>query len=209
VDPIKKQTDITKAEQVLADLNAKREALVARGHELAEQQQEISFKAHTGSKSERAKLDEINSHLLSHDYELRSIDAAIAQATKNLAAADQAQAHAQERENALALRAKVDEFVAHAIALDDALTAVSKEATALEETLKEIHLLGCSFPSRAQLDALGTRALKTAIMETPFRREFEHLAPRERQTFPALVGDWVSRIERQHITPLVGDLEVA
>lgn len=154
-------------------------------------------------------MDELNSELLTHDYEIRSIDAAISRATKNLAAADQAQALEQEKANALALRGKVDEFMKHALAVDQAMTEMSKHATALEETLKEIHLLGCAFPSRAQLDALGGRALKTALMQTPFRREFEHLAPGERQSFPKLVGDWVSRIERQHIEPLIGELEVA
>jgi hypothetical protein len=204
-----KKSDIAKAEQVLAELNAKREQLIARGHELAEQQQAIAFDAHTGSKKERTKLDEINSELLTHDYELRSIDAAIAQAAKKLAAADQAQALEQERENAQALRAKVDEFMSHAIAIDKAFTVMIEEANALESTLKEMHLLGSSFPSRAQLDALGARALKTVLMQTPWRREFDHLAPSERQSFPKLVGDWAARIERQHIIPLVGDLEVA
>jgi hypothetical protein len=202
-----KKLDINKAEQVLADLNAKREALVARGHELAEQQQEIAFSEHTGSKKERAALDQINSELLTHDYELKSLDAAIASATKKLAAADAAQARAQEMENALALRAKVDEFMQHAIALDDALTAVSKEATALEDTLKDVHVLGCSFPTRAQLDALGARALKTALMQTPFRKEFEHLPPGERQSFTKLVGIWCDRMEANFVAPHIGALE--
>jgi hypothetical protein len=200
---------IEKAEAVLADLNAKRAALVAKGHDLEERRQEIAYLAHTGSKKERAELGELSSAAITHDYELKSLDSAIASATKKLAAADQAQAQAQERENAQALRAKVDEFVAHAIALDDTFTAMIKETNALEETLKEIHLLGCPFPSRAQLDALGGRALKTALMQTPFRREFEHLAPSERQSFPKLVNEWASRIERQHIIPLVGELETA
>jgi hypothetical protein len=55
---------------------------------------------------------------------------AISQATSNLAAADAAEALAQERDNAKPRRAVVDKFMSHAIALDDALTAISKEAIA-------------------------------------------------------------------------------
>lgn len=200
---------IQKAEQVLADLNAKREELIARGHDLGEKRQEIAFAAHTGSKKERAELDKINAEALTHDYELKSLDAAIAQATKKLAAADQAAALAAEKENAHKLRAVVDKFVAHAVAIDDAFTAMSREANALRETLLQIHGLGCAFPSYDQLNSLGARALKTAIMNTPWKRDFEHLAPGERQSFPKLVGDWADRIERQHIAPCIGQLEVA
>ena len=125
-----------------------------------------------------------------------------------LAAADAAQAQAQDKENARALRAVVDEFLSHAIALDDAFVTVSKEATALEEALKQVHSLGCAFPSRAQLDALGARALKTALMSTPWRREFETMPPGARQSFAALVGQWADRIEANHVAPRIGALEI-
>ena len=98
-----KKSDVEKAQEVLADLNAQREALIARGQELEQRRQEIAFKAHTGSKAERAQLDQINSEAITHDYELKSLDAAIAEATKRLAAADQAEALAQDRENARSL----------------------------------------------------------------------------------------------------------
>ena len=51
---------VQKTEQVLADLNAQRDALIARGHELEKRRQAIAFDAHTGNKAQRAKLDEIN-----------------------------------------------------------------------------------------------------------------------------------------------------
>jgi hypothetical protein len=203
-----KKIDITKAEQVLAELNAKREELIARGHDLDERRQEIAFAAHTGSKKERILLHEINNEALTHDLEMKSLDSAITEATKRLSIADQAAAHAAEKENALALRAKVDEFLAHAVALDEAFTAMAKHATALEMTLKEIHLLGCAFPSRPQLDSLGARAMLTAIQGTPWRRDFEVIAPGQRQSFTALVGQWCDRIEANHIAPLVGDPEL-
>jgi hypothetical protein len=97
----------------------------------------------------------------------------------------------------------------HAIAIDRAMTEMTKHATALESTLKEIHLLGCSFPSRSQLDSLGARALGTAIMQTPWRKDFEHLAPSQRQSFPALASLWAQRIEANFIEPKIGELEVA
>ena len=200
---------IEKAQQVLADLNAQREKLVAKGHDLEERRQEISYGALTGSKAERKKLDEVNAEALTYEYELKSIDAAIAQATKRLAAADAAEAQAQDKDNAnKGLRVVVDAFLSHAIALDDAFATVAKEGMALEETLKQIHSLGCAFPSRAQLDALGARALKTALMSTPWRREFEMMSPGQRQSFTALANQRVDRIEANSISPRIGALKL-
>jgi hypothetical protein len=204
-----KQTAVEKAEAILDDLNKQRGALVAHGHELEEKRQKIAFKAHTGSKADRTQLNQINSEQLTWDYELKSLDAAIAQATSNLAEADAAQALVADKENARALRGAVDKFVRHALAIDEAFTTVVKEATALRETLVEIHGLGCQFPSFDQLNSLGARALGTAIMNTPWRKDFQHLAPSERQSFPKLVSDWADRIEKHHIEPRIGELEVA
>jgi hypothetical protein len=200
---------IEKAEAVLADLNANREALVARGHELEARLQEVAFAAHTGNKAERTKLDETNSELLTHQYELSSLDSAIAEATKRLAAADAAEAQAADKEKAKALRVVTDRFMQHAIALDDALTAMSKEAVALRETLIEIHGLGSPFPSFDQLSSLGYRAVATALQSSPWRREFEYLTPGQRQNIVKLVTDWVDRIKNSHIKPRIGELEVA
>jgi hypothetical protein len=134
---------------------------------------------------------------------------AISRATSNLAAADAAEALAQERDNAKPRRAVVDKFMSHAIALDDALTAISKEAIALRETLTEVHSLGCAFPSHDQLNSLGYRAVATALQSTPWRKEFEYLAPGQRQNIVKLVTDRVARVENTHITPRIGALEVA
>jgi hypothetical protein len=106
------------------------------------------------------------------------------------------------------LRAVVDKFVAHAVAIDDAFASMGREANAVRETLLEIHSLGCAFPSYEQLNSLGARALKTAIMNTPWKRDFEHLAPGERQNLSKLVSDWAARIEANHIAPRIGELEV-
>jgi hypothetical protein len=204
-----KKTDIQKAQDVLDELNAQRDALIARGYVLEERRQEISFLAHTGAKKERAQLDLVNSEAITHEYELKSLESAIQEATKRLAAADAAQALAQDKENARALRAVVDKFVAHSIALDEAFQQMTAEANALREVLIEIHGLGCQFPSFDQLNSLGARALGTAIMNTPWKRDYQHLAPSERQSFPKLVSDWADRIEKNHIQPRIGELEVA
>jgi hypothetical protein len=100
-----------------------------------------------------------------------------------------------------------DEFVAHALAIDEAFTSMVNEANALGETLIKIHSLGRTFPSFDQLNSLGARALGTAIMNTPWRKDFEHLAPSQRQSFPKLISDWASRIESNHIAPRVGALK--
>jgi hypothetical protein len=141
------------------------------------------------------------------EAEARKPNDAIAEATRRLAAADAAEALAADKDNARKLREVVDQFMEHAIAIDQAFQTVTKEAVALEEALKQIHSLGCQFPSRAQLDSLGARALLTALQSTPWRREFETISPSQRQSFASLAGQWVDRIIANHIAPVTGELE--
>jgi hypothetical protein len=75
----------------------------------------------------------------------------------------------------------------------------------MRDTLSEMHRLGCNFPSHEQLQSLGARALKTALMGTPWAREFEHIAPRERFNFAKLAEDWASRIENNFLKPRLGE----
>jgi hypothetical protein len=51
-------------------------------------------------------------------------------------------------------------------------------------------------PTREQLNVLGLAALQTLLMNTPWRKEFRHLAPHERRTWSALRDGWADMIER-------------
>jgi hypothetical protein len=86
---------VTKAEDVLAGLRMKREALVARGTELAGQRQRISYAAHTAGGEARAQLDQINRQIAMQGSEAPSLDAAISEAEVRVERARQAEARAQ------------------------------------------------------------------------------------------------------------------
>jgi hypothetical protein len=94
--------DVEQAERVASELKAKRDALVAHGIELGEQRQHVAFDAHTGDGAARKRLDTINREAALEDSELRSLDAAIAEAGGRV---EQARAtEAQERDKANAAR---------------------------------------------------------------------------------------------------------
>jgi hypothetical protein len=96
-------SEIEQAEGIVANLQKKREALVARGVELGEQRMKLAFGAHTGDEAARKKLDAINREAALQDSELRSLDAAVAEALKRADAAHQAEARKQEQERARAV----------------------------------------------------------------------------------------------------------
>jgi hypothetical protein len=194
-------TTVKEAEATLTELNAKRESLVAHVHELEHKRQAISFRAHTGSKTERSKLDHINKEAVTQSYELSSLDAAIAEATTRLADARLHEAQVADRAQAQQLRDAVETFVVHGRALDAALQEMARRGQALRETLNEIHTLGCPFPSHSQLDALGALALKHSLMASTWKFAFETIPPKDRHNFSGLVEGWARRIEESSITP--------
>jgi chromosome segregation ATPase len=189
------------AEATLHDLNAKRDALVAHIHDLEQKRQAIAFKAHTGNKAERAKLDQINKEALTQSYELTSLDAAISEATTRLADARREEVRAADHDQAQQLRAVVERFAQHGHALDKALQELARQGQALRECLNEIHTLGSPFPSHAQLDALGALAIKAGLMGTTWKHAFEHIPPKDRHSFPDLVDGWAQRIEANSVNP--------
>jgi chromosome segregation ATPase len=194
-------TTVEEAEATLSELNAKRDALVAHVHDLEHKRQAIAFKAHTGNKAERTKLDNINKEALTQSYELSSLDAAIAEATQRLADARLHEAQVADRAQAQRLRDAVETFVVHGRALDAALQEMARRGQALRETLNEIHVLGSPFPSHAQLDALGALAMKAALMASTWKHAFETIPPKDRHNFAGLVEGWARRIEESSITP--------
>ena len=79
--------------------------------------------------------------------------------------------------------------------LDAALKLFVAEADALRHSLTRIHKLGCASPTDAQLEVAGRFPLSTALMQTMWRRHYEHLPPKERRTFSELLEQWATIIE--------------
>jgi predicted translin family RNA/ssDNA-binding protein len=153
--------EVAQAEKTLNTLRDKREMLVACGVELGEERTRLAFAAHAGDDPKaRARLDEINREAALHDSELRSLDAAIAEAAVRVERAQRAEAQAADKASALALRKTVNEIgecMHYADThLDKAIVALNAVHTALDQ----IHASGSDFPTHMQFAANAERALK-------------------------------------------------
>jgi hypothetical protein len=202
-------SDIQKAETVLAELIAKRDAHLERGTKLADDRREIAFAANTGDQGARKKLDALNHEAALHERELENLSAAIEEAIKRLDAARREENLKGDRKKALRLRELLPRFVAHGEKIDELLASMVAEANAMAQTLREMNALGCANPNDRQLHVNASFVIHTAMSQSPWRSEFRHLRPEERRTFGALFdgttkaypggferGAWKTTIER-------------
>jgi hypothetical protein len=207
-------TEVEQAEKILAELRSKREAAVAHGVALGEERTTLAFGAHAlGDSKARRRLDEINRESAVHDSELRSLDAAISEAAARVDRARQAEEQAQAREIARELLVRADAIVEHARALDDANSVRIAEGTALSEELEMMRALGqrigVHVPNHAQLLAMGSRAERTSMAQTPWSREVgEAIAPHEKRNHSSYAQPWRNAIVKA-AGALMGDKEAA
>lgn len=104
-------TDVEKAEKIVADLEAKRAASIARGTALADERANTAFGAHTGDGKAAKRLEEIHIAIATHASELASLDAALRTATDKVDTARHAAAQAEDQNQARELRVVLKEFV--------------------------------------------------------------------------------------------------
>ena len=190
-------TEIEKAEEILANLQAKQRGLASKAVELADERQRISFAAHAnGDTKARKRLDEITAATVARQSEMASIEAAISEGEKRLAAAKAAADREADRQQAKQLEQEVQCFAALCVKLDASFRDIVKYSGALKETLDSMHRLGSAAPSSAQLDSLGGRACLSALRLTMWSRSFESVPPLSRCSFVSLADQWLPNIRR-------------
>jgi hypothetical protein len=182
--------EIEKAENILRDLRAKREAAVAHGHSLGEQRVQLAFGAHAlGDTKSRKRLDEINRESALHDSELRSLDCAIAEATARVERARQTEQQAAAQEKAGELRKTIAELAEVPAYIDRHLAAAAKGLLALEMGFKQLREQGVKHPDDMRVGLDVVRCINTWAMQLPrnwhskLRDEVRFLAPAERRDF--------------------------
>jgi hypothetical protein len=189
-------SDLEKAQEVVTKLEAKREACIRRGTELQDERATLAYSAHANNDAKaKTRLEEVHTAIATHASELASLDAALKAAADRLEKARQHETQKADRAAAGELRKELARFRELGGQLDVALAAVSTNGAALYECLGKIHALGSQFPTGQQLHSLGYRCLLTAIAATPWKREFETVAPRERRSFSDLIETWAATIE--------------
>jgi hypothetical protein len=182
-------TNVESAERTLSELQAKREQLVADGHKLVEERGKIAFQAHVGDKAARRRLDEVNRSVATHESELASLEAAIAEAARRVQQAKRDEVSAADRAKAQAAHKLVGELSDAAVYLDKHLEAAAKALIAIERGVTELHDLGFTSPSHTQLRLGVAQTIQTWAHKLP-RSWHEHLRdglaflpPQERKTF--------------------------
>jgi hypothetical protein len=181
-------SNVEQAEHVLNNLRQKREVLVARGVELADERASIALAAHTGDSKASKRLLEINAALAVRTSEVESIDAAIKAAGEKCAAAEQAEARkvaAAKTEEARKLVAELSECFPYA---DRKLAEAATALLAIEKGFAQLRALGIG-PTDAQVRLGVMRALETWAQQLPrswhdqLRDGLKFLAPHERRDF--------------------------
>jgi hypothetical protein len=199
--------DVAAERRVLGELVARREAQLHRKVELESERKTHAFAAHVEGNAEAGKLlSRAIDEALRLDQHLASLDDAIAEQQRRVAAAETVAAKQADRQLAVELRDTCIEFLQAARQLDGALAAVAEHGHRLHLLQEQMHRLGAAVPSAAQLDSLGYRSLLTAVSAGPWHRHFETLAPHERRSFAALCAIWVGTIER-NIAARLGEAE--
>jgi hypothetical protein len=197
---------VADAERVVASLDAKRQVVAERAVEHGKARERLAFAAHAQLDVEAGReLAEARDAALAAEREVAEIDSAMATARARLAEAKALEAKAADREQAKALRAAVRKFVEAGQRVDHALGMLARDGHALSDALREVHRLGCQFPSAQQLDTLGHICLRAAIMQTPWVRSVETVPPGQRRSFRSLVEGWAANIEASNVKPRLGE----
>jgi hypothetical protein len=184
-------SDVEQAESTLATLRQKREQLVAHGVELGEERGKIAFGAHTGDGQARRRLDKLNAEIALHDSELRSLDAAIAEAAARVQQAQAAEAQAANRQQAEEARKVVDELGECFAYVDKHLAAAADGLIAVERGFAQLRERGLTHPTDIQARLGVVTCIHSWAMRLPrnwhseLRDGLRFLAPHERKTFTA------------------------
>jgi hypothetical protein len=156
----------------------------------------ISFAAHASEDQKAlARLETIKARAVKRELDAKSLDAAIAEAKRRVVDAQNAEAIAEA--------AKVAEEIAELAGIvreagaraDKALTQFITASNDIKKCIAALQQRGINNPSAQQLQSLGERAVRGALVNSPFAKSFEHLAPRERHSFAQFTSSWAAAIE--------------
>jgi len=157
----------------------------------------ISFAAHASEDQKAlARLETIKARAVKRELDAKSLDAAIAEAKRRVADAKAAEARAEEArvaEELLELSQMMREAGKKA---DTGLAMMIEGANDLKKIVAATNQRGLGSPSAQQLQSLGSRAVLGALVNSPFAKAFEHIAPRERQSFVSFTSAWSDMITK-------------
>jgi hypothetical protein len=183
-------SDVEKYENMIGELERKREACTLRGRALSDERASIALEAHTsGAGSKAAKrLLEINAALAVRSSEIESIDVALKAAGEKLAAAERDAAAAADRAQAAEARKLAKELGECFVFLDGRLKDAADALVAISRGTDELRRKGFTVPSDIMLRIAIVAIIETWAHRLPpswhnaLRDEFRYLAPAQRKT---------------------------
>jgi len=185
------------ATQTLHQLEAKAAELAASRASDESELAEISFAAHGAADQKAlARLETIKTRVVKREVDGKSLDAAIAEAKRRVTAAKDAEARAEDQRIASELQELAEMMREAGKKADTGLAMLIEGSNDLKKIVAATNQRGLGNPSAQQLQSLGSRAVLGALVNSPFAKAFEHIAPRERQSFVAFAGAWAEMVER-------------
>jgi hypothetical protein len=152
---------------------------------------------------------DIRERALRRDLELKNIASAIAEAKRRVAEAKADEAAADQRRVAMEIQRLAKELREAGKLADEGLAMFLDATNAMHHAVSRFSSLGLNNPSSVQFVSLGERAVRTVLMETVFRRAFEHLGPAERKSFASFTAEWAAMLDKATAAKLEQTKEVA
>jgi hypothetical protein len=203
---------ITRASQIVADIQQKIAAAEGRREKISIERQNLGFAVHVdNSKSARSALDALNKESIALAGELESLTGALEVATQKLESAKAQAAAAEDRAKAGKLRAVLECAAARAVEVDAILSSAAAELGELFKDIREFHALGEQFPTDEQMAVNARLAIKTFLMQLPIyvAKDFEFLAPNQRRTFTSIFQHMIGPIEQRIKQRLLAETETS
>lgn len=192
-----KKVNVIDAQKIVDGLESKAAELAASRAADERELAQISFAAHAAEDQKAlARLETIKARVVKREVDSKSLDAAIEEAKRRVVVAQDAERQAEEVRVAEELAELAQMLREAGRKADKGLAMMIEGSNDLRKIVQAINARGINNPSAAQLQALGSRAILGKIVDSPFARDFQHLAPRERQSFVGVTEAWSTMIER-------------
>jgi hypothetical protein len=193
-----KLSDLENATKILNDLESKAAELAETRASDERELEAISFEAHgAGDQKALARLETIKARAVKRELDAKSLDAAVAEAKRRVAEAKADEAAAGKHRVALEVRGLLNSLRDAGKVCDETLATFAASSNVMKDIIQKMNALGFHHPSSTQFMSLGERAVRGMLVNTPFQRGFESIAPRERKNFNEFVGQWCISIERE------------
>jgi len=184
------------AEQTLHELEAKQAELAASRENDEAEMASVSYAAHTGDQKAEARLETLRSRAIRRDLEAKNLASAIEEAKRRVTAAKDAEGRAEEQRVAEELLELSQMMREAGKKCDKALKLLAEGSNELRKVVQATNQRGMGNPSAQQLQSLGSRAILGTIINSPYAKDFPHIAPAERKNFATFTEAWASMVER-------------